>query len=285
MGLIAVFLDLICPTLGAIMATCMFGAPIVDLRRALLKGKLGDLNPFPWAMMTGNCLGWVVYGYYKNRDPFLVAANLPGLILSLWLNSGAAKLQYQEHMELKHINSRRETPQEDCDASSPLDEGDNDGEMPVYIHRDGGGSEEIGEAMRHHPENLVTVPQERALLRVLIFWAIVIVWAGWVDPRNAAETVGLVVNLNLIFFYGAPLQAIRKVMSERNSASIHRPTMFMNWTNTTFWILYGIAKLDPVIIFPNSVGLTLGLAQGLLCLCYPNTGATHEQVPLEVDDE
>ena len=71
----------------------MYAAPIRDMRSALAKGTLGDLAPFPFAMMSGNCLGWLIYGYFQ-RDPFLIAANLPGFVLSLWLNSGTSKLQY-----------------------------------------------------------------------------------------------------------------------------------------------------------------------------------------------
>ena len=40
--------------------------------------------------------------------------------------------------------------------------------------------------------------------------------------------------------------------------------------NTTFWTLYGLARRDLVIIVPNSMGLALGLTQGLLCLLYPH---------------
>jgi len=38
------------------MSTLMFAAPINDLKNALEKGKLGTLNPVPWAIMMGNCI-------------------------------------------------------------------------------------------------------------------------------------------------------------------------------------------------------------------------------------
>ena len=38
------------------MSTLMYMAPVQDLRAALVDGKLGSLNPVPWAVMTGNCL-------------------------------------------------------------------------------------------------------------------------------------------------------------------------------------------------------------------------------------
>jgi len=121
-----------------------------DLRQALVDGSLGVLNPFPWAICFGNCLGWVVYGYYT-RDPFVVAANLPGVVLCIWLNSGAAKLQY---LALSEAKKRREQ----WDASSPLEESH---EVSGLLD-DPAASEDV----------LVMVPQEKALLRVLVAWAV-----------------------------------------------------------------------------------------------------------------
>lgn len=60
--------------------------------------------------------------------------------------------------------------------------------------------------------------------------------------------------------------------------------MVMNWTNTTFWILYGLARQDFVIAIPNSLGLSLGLVQGLLCLLYPSTPRLQVLEPLNPDE-
>ena len=271
MTLIDIFLDLICPTLGALLATIMFGAPILDLRRAMKRGALGDLNPFPWVMTTGNCLGWCIYSFLQGRDPFLMAANLPGLVVSFWLNSGAAKLQYQEMMDLKRTQSI--AAREEWDASAPVEtEEDEPSERSI-------GRNEF------NTEQMVTVPQERSLMRMLSFWSLVVIYIGWVDTKNAAFVVGLTVNLNLIFFYGAPLQTIFKVIKEGHSNSIHRPTLYMNWTNTSFWILYGLAKMDPWIILPNVTGLSLGLVQGVLCNFYPQTSFNQSHEPVSLNDD
>jgi len=77
MTILEVFLLYVCPTIGSILSTIMFAAPVNDLRRALLVGELGVLDPFPFVFAAGNTLGWIVYGYFQ-WDPFLVAANLPG---------------------------------------------------------------------------------------------------------------------------------------------------------------------------------------------------------------
>lgn len=122
-------------------------------------------------------------------------------------------------------------------------------------------------------------PQERSLLRVLCAWAAVIVWVGWFSSADPAVTVGIVVNANLIFFYGAPLQTVRTVISEGNCNSIHLPTMMMSCTNTSFWIAYGLVSHQFAIVVPNGIGLVLGILQALLCLLYPRVGAGRTLVP------
>lgn len=43
-----------------------FTAPLKDVHRAVQNGSLGHLNPTPWAVMTGNTLGWITYSYLLN---------------------------------------------------------------------------------------------------------------------------------------------------------------------------------------------------------------------------
>ncbi|KAL7558703.1 hypothetical protein ACA910_013420 [Epithemia clementina (nom. ined.)] len=314
-----IFSKIICPSLGAIMATCMFGAPIMDLRKALLKGKLGDLNPFPWMMMTGNCLGWIVYGYYLDpRDVFVVAANLPGFVISLWLNFGAAKLQYKELLEdIRERQAKEHLPKQDgllsnghgglSNGHGGLSNGHHISNGSTPIENGGTSSPTEEEYQRqflllqttkkkrrkqleeerqyYNPENLVSVPQEVGLLRVLSVWIAVLVWVGWIgDSRQkAVNTIGVVVNLNLVFFYGAPLQTMQRVIFiDRHSNTIHRPTMYMSLACSSFSFLYGAAKVDPVIMLPNAIGVTLGLAQFLLCFCFPQKQTVADQLDEEI---
>jgi hypothetical protein len=214
--------------------------------------------------MTGNRLGWLVYAYYT-RDPFVVASNLPGFILSIWLNLGAAKLQYlalmqDEKFKYRSIQQRRTS----LDADSAVEDDPED---------------LVPQAMQMNPgslEQVVMVPQERALLRILVFWAIVLIYAGWINPSHQAKIVGTVVTVNQVFFYGAPLQTMRTVVVQRSSESIHVPTMVLNSFNTSFWIAYGFARTDLIIVLSNAIGLAFGLSQGLLCLIYPRSKRPEE---------
>lgn len=289
MTFVEIILLYVCPSLGGIMSSIMFAAPVNDLRHALANGRLGYLNPFPFAMMSGNCLGWLIYGYFV-RDPFLIAANLPGFILSIWLNMGAAKLQYLEikesqkssvlerHDVMERWNAHR-VSEEDTERLFPPQ---SDARLGSLVSRQRRQEESEGvtllqESSNQPEESVEITPQETLFLRVLVFWAIVLVYASWFYPQNSdpAPLVGFIVNLNLIAFYGAPLKTIRNVIAEENSASIHKDTMIMNWINTTFWIGYGSARRDLVVVIPNAIGLSLGMAQGVLCLLYSrHTGQT-----------
>lgn len=39
-----------------------------------------DLNPLPLVAIIANCTSWMLYGCI-NRDPYVIAANEPGLLL------------------------------------------------------------------------------------------------------------------------------------------------------------------------------------------------------------
>jgi hypothetical protein len=125
--------------------------------------------------MTGNCLGWVVYAYYT-KDPFVLGSNVPGLILSFWLNSGAAKLQYFE------LTTALKASGESTTAN----------------------------------EEIVTVPQESLLMRILIAWGIIVVWVGWLQTSySPGLIVGICVNINLgkysCLCKGASLRKLRSL--------------------------------------------------------------------------
>ena len=83
--------------------------------------------------------------------------------------------------------------------------------------------------------------------------------------------IGVTVNLNLIFFYAAPLSTIVTVFKTKSSASIHRCTMIMNTSNAFFWCVYSFAIQDYYILIPNGLGFMFGITQIVLYTCYPHT--------------
>eukprot|EP00985_Skeletonema_marinoi_P023331 scaffold15487_cov112-Skeletonema_marinoi.AAC.5 len=83
--------------------------------------------------------------------------------------------------------------------------------------------------------------------------------------------VGVAVNINLIFFYAAPLSTIATVIRTKNSASIHFWTMAMNTSNAFFWCVYSLAIQDYYILIPNGLGFVFGLLQVALYQCFPRS--------------
>jgi solute carrier family 50 protein (sugar transporter) len=231
------------------------------------RGYLGDLNPMPWAFMAGNCLGWLAYAFMR-RDYFLYAANAPAMILSIWLNLCAAKLQYSDYrsstMRHSFVNlmgqssRRRDSIYASVNESSTKTANDFGRQVLSNI---------MFQTTKKSP-----APQEKLVVGIFTVWMAVLSITFF--PRNFSQNtreliVGIVVNCNLLFFYGAPLSVIFKVIRTRNSASIHRWTMITNTMNGCFWSAYGVAIMDPYVLVPNAIGAALGFAQVALVCMFP----------------
>ena len=114
-------------------------------------------------------------------------------------------------------------------------------------------------------------PHEKMVMGAVIIWTVIISIIALVNMTQLAREliVGVCVNVNLLFFYGAPLFSIAKVLKERNSASIYIWTMVTNTANGCFWTAYGFAVQDPFIYVPNGLGALLGFAQVILVVLFP----------------
>jgi uncharacterized protein with PQ loop repeat len=114
---------------------------------------------------------------------------------------------------------------------------------------------------------------ERIVMFLVVLWLTVISVITYgrevISLETRQLTVGIVVNLNLVFFYGAPLSTILTVVRTKNSASIHLPTLITNTLNGSFWCAFGIAVADWFIAVPNGLGALLGCTQTMLCVLFP----------------
>ena len=179
--------------------------------------------------MSGACFGLCAYGIYA-KDPYILCGNIIGWMVSMWLNVGAAKLQY--------VESQRNDP---TDKSLSLSK------------------------------------QERLIFLIMMFWVSVLVLLQYIEALrdHAASIVGVLVNINLIAYFAAPLGTIQRVLQTKDSSCLHIPSTVMNITATAFWVVYGLAKRDPVIMVPNGIGGLLGVVTGLLCCIYPRDSNTN----------
>jgi solute carrier family 50 protein (sugar transporter) len=292
-----IILEIICPALGVILANAMFSASYKDVKLAVARGSLGDLNPTPWAFMLGNCCGWITYSILL-QNLWLLFANVPGFVLSIWLNLGASKLQYQDHRATemrKSFANYLGKAQKESQLSSRA--------LQVPLGNSNAGREE--QAEEQAPDGTLQkavdfgkivwdvtssqmqapAPHENVVLGIVMIWVTVISIIAFADVSQSTKEliVGVVVNLNLVFFYGAPLSTILTVVKSRNSASIHVWTMFTNTACGTFWFAYGLAVLDPIIYVPNALGAALGAAQAILCLSFPRIPLEEAQGPADDD--
>ena len=238
--------DYVAPTIGCILSTLTFSAPIKSLLAAIKSGSLGSLNCTPWAFMTGNTIGWLAYSFIT-LDLFVFFANAPGLLISIWLNTGAMKLQYYEELVKRSAAADNSSRDGDDDAIS------------------------VQTTKIDCCQQLT--PHEMKVLQIVLVWVIILSTTSLIPVSNEEMKfiVGVAVNINLIFFYAAPLSTIAAVISTKNSASIHFCTMAMNTANAFFWCVYSLAIQDYYILIPNGLGFLFGLVQVALYQCFPRS--------------
>ena len=135
---------------------------------------------------------------------------------------GAAKIQYQE-MHSLHYGSGS------AGGGSGIGGG---GVHALQLQHDGQEGEYFDdEETRRATRTGTTLPSftthEVWVIRVLILWVITLSGVCFVPMTRVeqANIIGLVVNVNLVVFYGAPLSTIIQVWRTRNSSSIHRRTL------------------------------------------------------------
>lgn len=199
----------VAPALGAGLANSMFFSGLPEVLEKKREGSLGEFNPIPMPIILGNTVGWVGYSLLT-RDPFVAAANAPGLLLASWYV------------------------------------------MTTYRLAEPSTAEKI---------------QKVAMLMAAIHTATALACA-FVLPSRAAmiSLYGIVCNLILLAYYGAPLSTIGTVLKERSAKSIYLPMVLLNGLNALFWSAYALAIQDRYLLLPNAIGLSLAGVQALLCL-------------------
>eukprot|EP00581_Thalassiosira_minuscula_P011223 CAMPEP_0183722960 /NCGR_PEP_ID=MMETSP0737-20130205/14741_1 /TAXON_ID=385413 /ORGANISM="Thalassiosira miniscula, Strain CCMP1093" /LENGTH=236 /DNA_ID=CAMNT_0025953207 /DNA_START=373 /DNA_END=1083 /DNA_ORIENTATION=- len=115
-------------------------------------------------------------------------------------------------------------------------------------------------------------PHEKVVVGVVTIWLAVISLLSFLklNIEQWKLAVGLIVNINLCFFYGAPLSTIFTVLKTRDSSSIHRWTMLTNTMNACFWTAFGFGIMDWFIIVPNGLGAILSFIQIFLRIVVPS---------------
>ncbi|GKY92716.1 hypothetical protein MPSEU_000241700 [Mayamaea pseudoterrestris] len=260
-----IVLEYLFPAAGVLVANIMYTAPYRDVKRAASEGRLGDLNPTPWAFMFFNCLGWLTYAVLIDNR-FVFFGNVIPLIVSVWLNMIALELQYADHkiteirrnivlvLQDTHREARKKVTLDSSDHSkTPLDYA-----KIVW---------EIASLNTKAP-----VAHKTIIMFLTVLWTVVfcvILLARSCTPYTRELIVGVAVNLNLVFFYGAPLSTIFIMIKTRSCASIHPATLYTTFFNGFFWSAFGFAMVDWFIAIPNLLGAMLCAVQIVFCVIYP----------------
>jgi len=259
------------------MSGCTFAAPVKSLNEAVAKGTLGELNPTPWAFMIGNCIGWIGYSYVI-QDFFVLAANVPGLFISLWLNTNAAKLLHMDTIKEANVKdySRLEGEEKENDISGGLSSCEvDDGATQSTLT----STDEPNLRENHALNGSTSSQHEKLVFGMIAVWLLLFTVIAFADVSQHSQelVIGNAVNINLAFFLAAPLSTIFHVLRVRDSSSIHLRTMVLNTVNSTFWFLYGISLFDPFIFVSNGAGVVFGVAQVVLYAFFPHgqQGTTH----------
>lgn len=85
------------------------------------------------------------------------------------------------------------------------------------------------------------------------------------DRMKAASIIGLMGNVVCIAMFGGPLSAIKTVLQERSTKSLPFSFGIATLINASLWCFYGAVFIhDPLIWFPNSLGVLSGVAQMFL---------------------
>jgi len=127
----------------------------------------------------------------------------------------------------------------------------------LLVDEDGAADSNSSQQQHEQPARPMSISSltkhEARLLLIVLTWMILLSVTTLMEMTSdrSQQVIGIAVNLNLIFFYGAPLSSMFTVIKTRSSASIHKWTMTMNTVNAFFWCVYSLAIQDYYILIPN----------------------------------
>lgn len=225
--------------------------------------------------MFFNCLGWLTYGVLID-NLFVFFGNVIPLVISVWLNMIALELQYAD-FKVEEIRRsivlvlqdahQRETSQ--ADHSTPMD----------Y-------AKIVWDVAALHTK--APVAHKTIIMSLTVVWTTlfcVICLGRSFTPSTRELIIGIAINLNLVFFYGAPLSSILTVLKTRSSATIHISTIGTIFLNSAFWAIFGFAVGDWFIAIPNVLGTLLGIIQIALCIVFPRAMPSSLEKEQSIDKE
>jgi Sugar efflux transporter for intercellular exchange len=240
-----------------------------------------------------------------DQNFYLFAGNILGLLLSIWFNLSASNLLFKQQVaqlpDVVRVVDSDEPSGSTEDEPMGLHKRSQDPDHAIHMSTIQEGNEEMDktnpqpsadetknkdvESSKGENQALITPPpitelpvfytppvHDYRVMAMSLLWITVFTVLGFgdaIDGETKELIVGIVTNLCLVFFYGAPLSCIAIVLKTHNTATLHVPTMFTNTASSVFWGIYGLAVLDFFVAVPNLLGALLGFIQIFLYMTYP----------------
>ena len=251
-----------------------------------------DRCELQWRNLSKGVFFLIIHVSFFPKNLYVLFANAPGLVISVWLNMCATKLQYKNKVveqpsDFALLRDSLASLVNDLDKNDEKDK-EKDVEKTIRGKEDDGSDVTVKKKLSQMlvqftpslpPSSSIMTVHEGLVVGVVLVWIVVlsVLVFGRLSSSASELVVGLVVNLNLLFFFAAPLSTISTVLRTRSSSSIHVWTMLTNTINGAFWTAYGLAVVDPFIFVPNGIGAGLGLVQILLCVLFPRQQRKQQQ--------
>ncbi|GAB1869538.1 Sugar transporter SWEET [Camponotus japonicus] len=108
------------------------------------------------------------------------------------------------------------------------------------------------------------------IYKTTIFVLIFLVYAQIEHPENVEFRFGLVVTILLFLLIASPLMHLKEIIKTKNSEILPFPLIFMGTLVSFQWLLYGLIINNGFVIFQNTVGVILSIAQLSLFVIFPS---------------
>lgn len=202
------------PAIGVVTATALYAAPHAPVYNAVRAGAAAEkLNVMPAAISVFATLAWMQYAFVI-ADPFLVASNAPGFVLSIAGMSLLLPL-LEKDVRLRYVQTA----------------------LTVGV-------------------SVMTV-----------LW--IVITFGNAHHDTIRATLGAVGVCCFMLLCVSPLATIRRVVCERDAASIYVPLAVAQVVNCALWVVYGASVANAFVWIPNAVGASLGVVQVMLKCALP----------------
>lgn len=141
------------------------------------------------------------------------------------------------------------------------------------------------EFLKYAPNESPTLPGSKrmhvraCLTAILTTTAIVAI----LPNETAAALIGNFGVALCILLFASPLVALKTVVQEKSAESIPLSFTLASIACCFSWTVVGLKKMaDPVIYFPNLIGLSFGLVQLAIKLIYGNNNSSATEIKLAV---